>query len=475
MDLATRTRRRTGLVAALSCLVVAAGCRGGEPALGPRPDILLISLDTLRADRLSCYGYERATSPVIDGFAAEGVRFANVHAPSSNTTPSHMSMFTGLDPMAHAVHPTRAANKVGQTLSAQIPTLPELLRDAGYQTASFSDRGGLPAAVGFGRGFDHVHSRWEPLRQKVATAAQWLRGADPERPLFLFFHTYEIHSPYLPPDGFHGRFVDPAYDGPFRERYDELARLDLKSAWDKKGQFLAGWAGLSKLDAAFASALYDEGIAYADDRLRVLWQQWSRERDADDTLLILLSDHGEEFLEHKNLGHRLSVHAELVRVPLIVRGPGVGRGVVETPVSLTGLLPTVLDLLQLDGPAGQFPSFAPLVRDPTAELDAGPVYTQMDSKLNWRFEAVADGDLRLLRVTHFDDVRLELYDWSADPEEQRDLAAERPADVERLGALLDRRLERNQALQQHFRPGGELVLSDEELRELEALGYAGDG
>lgn len=459
--------------AAVLLAALAAACSpGAEGGAARRPDILLVSVDTLRADRLSCYGNPNATTPFLDRMASEGARFERALAPATNTTPSHMSLFTGLDPMTHGVHPARPSNKPTAALSERVRTLPQVLRAAGWRTAAFTDRGGLPPSVGFGRGFEHLRSEWESLAAKVDAVGAFLAAAPAEEPLFLFFHTYEVHAPYLPPPGFHGRFAPPGYAGRFAKRYENLAGLPVDKAWDQKAFFLAEFDGMGDEDVAWLSAVYDEGVAYADSQLARLWELWTAARGADETLLVVLSDHGEEFREHDGLGHHVSLHTELVRVPLIFRGPGVGRGVVEAPVSLTSVLPTLLEYLGLPVRERlQSPSLLPALERPGAPGELGPVFAQTDNKRNLRLESVLAGDLRLLRVTRPGSKELRLFDWSADPAEARDRAAERAADVERLERLLDARLAECEELRERLGPNPERVLSEREIAELKGLGY----
>ncbi len=459
----------------LAALALLASC-AREPApdgAGARPDVLLVSLDTLRADRLSCYGNTNATSPFLDSLAAEGVRFASAHAPSTNTTPSHMSLFTGLDPMTHGVHEARPSNKPTAALRPAVRTLPQLLHAAGWRTAAFTDRGGLPPSLGFGRGFEHLRSEWESLEDKVDALGEFVRRASDE-PLFVFFHTYEVHAPYLPPRDLHGRFAAQDYAGRFRKRYENLVDLPVEKAWEQKAHFLSKPEDLDADDVRWLSALYDEGVAHADRELARMWELWSAARDPARTLVVVLSDHGEEFLEHQELGHK-SLHAELVRVPLIVRGPSIGRGVVEQPVSLTGVHATLLDLLGLPVPPhAQAESFAALLREPADAAAAAalpPVFTQADNKLHRRVESVAVGSFRLLRTTVRDEESLALFDWTTDPFEQRDVAAQHPERVAELVALLDRRRAECDHLRTALGPAPEQRLTDEEIAELRALGY----
>ena len=463
---------RTALALAwVLAIGLATGC---EPAGLDQPaDLLLISLDTLRADRLSCYGYGRPTSPELDRIAESGVLFREVHAPSGNTKPSHMSLFTGLDPLAHDVRPVRLHAPERPALSAQIATLPELLHGAGYQTASFTDRGGLPPSAGFGRGFDFEHAEWEPLPKKINAVKRYLKTVDSDRPLLLFFHTYETHAPYLPPGPYRGKFTDAEYKGLFRQRYADLAGSPMAEFWREKGKFLREWPEMNSRDIEFISRLYDEEIAWTDHNVGKLLRVWDQARDRANTLLVILSDHGEAFHEHGRLGHQRSLYAELMRVPLLISGPGVAQGlVVEQPISLTGVLPTVLELLGLESPETQVSSFAELARGGSAPIEA--IYSQMGNRGIELFESVTVDELRLLRSTDGETVKLELFDWTRDPMELHDLAAERAADVNRLEALLDQRKRAASEYRERFPPGIERAPSAVEEREIEGLGYTGD-
>jgi arylsulfatase A-like enzyme len=467
--LAGTTRVGTACLILVAALI--AGCDETPPA--QPADVLLISLDTLRADRLSCYGYPFETSPQLDALAEAGVRFHEVHAPSGNTKPSHMSLFTGFDPLAHDVRPVRLNAPVRPALSADVPTLPELLKRAGYQTASFTDRGGLPPSAGFGRGFEFERAEWEELPKKINAVKRYLKTAKPKLPLFLFFHTYEPHAPYLPPGPHRGKFTDADYKGPFRQRYADLAGSSMSEFWREKGKFLREWPEMDERDVEFISKLYDEEIAWTDQNVGRLLRVWDQARDRANTLLIVLSDHGEAFHEHDRLGHQRSLYAELMRVPLLISGPGLAPNtVVEQPVSLTGVLPTILELLGLESLETQVMGFAELARG--GALESEPIYSQMGNRGLELFESVIVDDLRLLRSSDGETVKLELFDWASDKAEQHDLADKRAADVERLLGLLDERNREAGELRKRFPPGTEKALTLEEEREIEGLGYTGE-
>ena len=408
----------------------------------------------------------------LDRVAARGVRFASAHAPSQHTAPSHMSLFTGLDPMGHQVRNPSGPDSPLAVLHEDLTTLPELLQRGGYRTVAVTDRGNLQPAMGFDRGFDRHEAFLDELPRKLKLVREVLEGEPADEPLFLFFHTYAIHSPYLPKGRFHGLFTDPAYGGTFRERYDAIAPLPPLDAWGESKDFLKTWEGMDETDVAWLSDLYDEGIAYADDQIGRLWQLWSRHRDPEDTLLVITSDHGEEFWEHGALGHRRGLYRELVHVPLILDGPDLGSGVVAQPVALTGLFATLLEYLDLPCPEVQVDSFLPLALDPGAPLDPGPVYGQaVGSRRAGQYEAVSEAELRLVRRAGQRGGGSALYPWTPTYAPEVDAAAERPQDVERLQALLNQRRLEGIALQRKYPPGRGATRGEELLRELSALGY----
>lgn len=443
-----------------------------------RPDVVLISLDTLRSDHLSTYGYERATSPNFDLLAQQGVLFEAAHAPASNTAPSHMSFFTGLDPHAHGVHPVTASHAAADarqpvtSLHPDLPTLPEVLQAHGWSTTGLLDDGFLLKSMGFERGFDRVHNKRTTLVQKLDKLEGFLQRWDRDEPQFLFFHTYEPHSPYLPPRQYHGRFTHADYDGEFRMRYERLLDLPLKSAWNAKGHFLDS-KGLPEPDSLeFLRGLYDEGIAYTDWGLGEFWRLWSEHRDASNTLLVIVSDHGEGFGEHGHLGHSYGLRMELLRVPLLIIGPGLTPGRVSDPVGLVELMPTMLELLGLPAVPSSGPSFAPLAR--LQAMDSGRAVHSQFSRINGVDDSITLNGLRLLRTESRAEVKLALFDLKADPFEANDLAAERGPSVQGLLKLLDRRRAEAETWRKRYPAGNGSTLSKEDEEDLRALGYLGE-
>ncbi|MFT5285436.1 MAG: arylsulfatase A-like enzyme [Planctomycetota bacterium] len=452
-----------------SLLLIAGSTISCGPSAPAKDDILLISLDTLRSDHLSSYGYRRETSPFLDKLASEGARFAEAHSSASNTAPSHMSLLTGLDPLAHGIRPVGGAREKVTGLSPRSPILAEILKSVGYQTVGIADNGYVMTSMGFDRGFEYFDNQRTSLPQKLTMLSVKLKEVDPDKPLFVFFHTYEPHAPYLPPPPFHGRFTSESYTGPFRKRYDDLASLPVHVAWKQKGDFLKTWEGMSEVDLDFLRGLYDEGIAYTDSRIKRLWSIWSRRRNPEKTLLIIVSDHGEGFNEHGQLGHKYGLYSELLRVPLIVRGPGIQPIVIEQPVSLTDVVPTILDYLQLPSSTMQGESFLSLMRGNDSESQRFAV-SQLNAKRGLHDSIVSD-NLHLMRWNRPEGNKLDLFDNTVDRAEKVNSADARKADVTRLEKTLEQRRELGETHHERYPNLVNGELSEQDRVDLEALGY----
>lgn len=318
--------RVPAILAACWFLVAFVGCDGG-----PRPpNLILVSVDTLRADHLGAYGYSRDTSPFLDELARSGVVFERAFAQVPGTLPSHMSMFTGLYPAQHDVYPPDAV------LSSAIPTLPELLRAHGYRTGGFTEGGYVSGFYGFSRGFDSfddaVVRGSRLLERTMEEGLGFLDRVGPDEPFFLFLHTYAVHDPYAPPEEYRPLFWSAEPPEVFEPTGPNLVAVN------------RGLRSVSAEQVRYFEALYDAGIRYADDQLRRLWKRVRERGLAERTILVITSDHGEEFLEHGHLVHEQN-YVETTHVPLIVVGPGLTPGTrVEAPVESIDLAPTLLDL-----------------------------------------------------------------------------------------------------------------------------------
>lgn len=445
------------MVLAAAALVLLGACPGPRR----RPNVVLIVVDTLRADRLGCYGYSRPTSPAIDALATRSVRFERAYAPASWTSPSVVSLLTGRYPSGHGV------TKVIVWLQDEIPTLAEVLREAGYATSAVVSNIFLNPRLNFHQGFeqfdesegrhDHQVDSMPGVTAKGVAAIEALAGK--EKPFFLFLHYMDPHYDYLP----HPEF---GFAAPRAGRLD--GTQEIRTIWEMLD-------GLTPEELGFLGDLYDGEVSHTDEGVARVLAAIRKQGIDDDTIVVFVADHGEDLLEHGWLGHGRSLYDNLVRVPLLVRPAAGGPAprTVEQAVSTTSVMATILDLAGVAaGEIGlQAPSLLPEMQGERRSNDAFCEVDQVPIKESrWQPEthqkAVVVGHLKLIR----DDPtgRLELYDLKSDPGETSDIAAANPDLVRRLQALLEQRIALSRA------PGtGQLAgdLPEEDLQRLEALGY----
>jgi choline-sulfatase len=423
-----------------------------QPVRRPR-NVILYLVDALRADHLGCYGYGRPVSPRVDAFAREAALFRHTVAQSSWTRPAATTLLTGLFPRTHGVNGRR------DILSGQAVTLAERLRERGYQTAGFVTNGNVARSFGLGQGFD----TYELLLQKHsaatdvnAKAADWLRARPGDAPFFLYLHTVEPHAPYSPPLPFRQRFA-PAVRDEGLTRMNFLRRL-------AEGRI----AATPELRQTMLD-LYDAEIAANDAAFGELLDLLARRGILDDTVIVFVSDHGEEFLEHGGWEHGRTLHAEMLDVPLIVRVPGMSGKVVQRQAQQADVAPTVLALLGLpDAPGMDGRSLAPWI---SGDGPAGEDRTET-AAFSWldqhglRAAAVTTPDWRLIE-DRLPTPRRALYDRLADPGERRDLMAERAVRAGYLRA----RLRAEERLRKGRLRAGQATPDSELQKQLEALGY----
>ncbi len=438
--------------------------------------MILISLDTLRADHLGAWGYARPTSPFLDALAAGGVRFSRAFSQSPKTAPSHMSVFTGAFPLDHGAHFDYAtAPPTVHPVRDEIPTLPELMLRAGYRSAAWTGGGQVSYAAGFARGFHDFNSSLGKLEpQKMESIRRWFRK-HADRPCFLFLHTYQIHDPYLPPPPYDALFADPSYDGwvvADRERlasggdrgWDTLHTAFWRKTGSAVDTSLIGPADLQRL-----VDLYDGGIRFTDDVLRGFFEGLHADGLLDETLVVVFSDHGEEFLEHGGVLHEM-LYRETLHVPLIFYWPGhlpVGK-VVEAQVPLVDLHATLLELAGIDrGEPTEARSLLPLI-----EAGGRPSDRAVYSEEPWSHLEGSHRSLRTGEYTVYDHDRgrVELFESRSDPLEGQDLAGDRPDLVASLlaaaAAFTDHRAAAAPPSATSARE-----LSPEDIEALRALGY----
>ncbi|MDP6538925.1 MAG: sulfatase [Planctomycetota bacterium] len=310
-----------------------------EPVLdapGPsaeRPNVVLIVVDTLRADALGCYGNPRNVSPNIDDLARAGVRFADPLSAATWTLPSHTSIMTSLFPPQHGL-----LNR--ERLPETVETLAEVMRAAGYQTAAVTEGIFVTPRFGLDQGFDSFEVNAWRIERTAALALDHL--SDVRGPTFLYWHTFQPHAPYDSVERFRDEFVRP-YDGGLGlpVRNGDWTRLE-----ELQGE-------LTDEDMGYLRDLYDAEVAYTDEQVGRLLRGLRAKPGGEHTLVVVTSDHGEAFDEHGVWGHGTSTHREQSQVPLILWQPGrfEGGGVAEHPVHTLDIAPTIAAAVGLERPA----------------------------------------------------------------------------------------------------------------------------
>lgn len=451
---------------------VALAARTPSPA---RPDVLLILVDALRPDHLGAYGYARDTSPAIDSLAADGIVFQQAVSQSTFTKSSVASLLTARFPYQHGVYwgsrtedPEFPGAVTSDLLPAEEHTLAEALHDAGYLTSAWVQNSHIRGFMGFAQGFIEYHDQQGGIERINRRFLRALRGKAGRFPAFTYLHYIDLHDPYLP---------EPPYDtlfggGPISEGTSEgvYAGVDL-AEW---GAFLQavrdGGKRLSAAEVAQLEAYYDGQIRYVDDRIGALLAELRRRGRYENTLIVLVSDHGDAFMEHGFISHSTTPYEELVRVPLIVKLPGSAHAGAEVPdpVRLIDVMPTVLDLLGVPAPPGIAGcSLRPLWEGgerPTSRPEAcAEAVIEIAEDGAYPVVAIRAGGFKYI---HHEEGGDELYDLARDPGETDNVIATALPEAERLreralavvaarAALANERIELDAAT----------------IRELKALGY----
>ncbi len=480
-----------------------------------RPDVVLVVSDTLRADRLGCYGYTRPTSPHLDAFAADAVLFEQAISPGPWTVPAHASIFTGQCPSRHGA----SVAKGGCWLQDRFATLAERLRDHGYQTVALSNNLYVSPVTNITQGFeDYV----EPYRLSLASrgslykfaklacasggplgpvlgrwfsheaggsptveiARRWLGRRDRSKPFFLFVNLMEAHLPYEPPAAYRKAFVPPA----------DLSR----SYWIDQSlpavyeYILTGKPIYTDRDLRILSDLYDARVRQLDDCFAELMRVLAGETDLDRTLVIVVSDHGENLGEHRLMGHQFCVYDTLLRVPLLLRCPtAVAPGRVDRMVQTSDLFPTILGWVGAEATPSDQVTARHLFADATppsdsvrpnvvAEYLCPPIWPielvrQRHPLLDptpWLFRrwALYDRQWKLIVTS---DGRTELYDRSSDPRELRNLVVSHRREASRLKQRFAQWRRSLTPDDREGQTGGEKrpVLNPEQRQRLRSLGY----
>jgi arylsulfatase A-like enzyme len=405
---------------------------------------------------MSLYGYERDTTPGLEALAREAVVFDEFFNAGGATLLSHATLFTSLYPGAHGVDNRTPIRRSERTLA-------EVLHARGYRTAGFSDVVWLTRKYGFAQGFDHYDDAGGNLAGILPRVDRWLERRGDE-PFFLFLHLFDVHSshgrlPYDSPEGANERYTRDylgMFDGCRGGLCATLYLADIQRRI-RHGETTLG-DELPAEDLAYIVGLYDGGIRYVDDHLAAWFEQLRRKGLWENTLLVVLSDHGEEFGEHGNVLHgHGTAYEEFVHIPLLLKLPGSRHGGhrVGGLASMIDVMPTVLDVLGIDPPVrAQGRSLLPLI-------EAGePLREHLGVT-----DAVRSDRWKLVES------RPELYDLAADPAERENRYEGHPEVVAELEAVR-REIERsNEAAKPGGAPAGATPLSPEEKERLRALGY----
>jgi arylsulfatase A-like enzyme len=452
------------------------------------PDVLLVVLDTVRADRLASYGHARPTGRGLRAlFEATGVLFEDVTAPASWTWPSHASLFTGEYPWVHgadyATDEAGALERWGLAvtpMSPDLPTLAERFAAGGYRTVSLAGNAWLDPELGLVRGFEQART-FDDERALVRAAKDVMEGDD-DRPLLLFLNFTQAHGPYterpFPWVEPHRVSLHPASAPAWLRPYlqaGELRSVDLAIRADGAPlngyqRYLAGSLEIPAEGFELLLALYDGEVAHSDLLFRAALEHWIDGR-AERSIVAVTSDHGEAFGEHGLIEHGGHLYPEVLRVPLVLAAPGrLPAGVrVREPVQMHDLHATLLDLAGIESPPG---SLVPIVGGAKRR---GPILASATPRRDWA--RAAGGRLaeswRYYRsgdhaIVSRSDGSLELYDVARDPTMTRDLAVDDPG----LASALAREAEPHFRAKASPRERAPLRPSPRALERLRALGYA---
>ena len=431
-DAAMGSRKRWCLLAAL--LLSTAACERSPE----QPNLLLIAVDTLRADHLGAYGYGRPTSPAIDALLAESVLFEDVQSSSAWTLPSFASLMTSLHPATHGCRNFHSG------LSASRTTLAEILAEAGYETGAVVSHTFMDERYGLHQGFDDydqdlVEIDMSRSHEAVTSpavlerATAWLEARSGERPWFLWAHFFDPHEPYRRHPGVTERFGDTPLDR------------------------------------------YDGEIAFTDAHIGKLLERADAEARGRETVVVFVTDHGEEFGEHGLFGHGRSLHREVTRLALGIRAPGVAAKRVAEPVHAVDLLPTLLELLAVPAPP-ELPlaglSLVPVLEGRSAALLGRPLAAEIAFHRNAVGASYRVGRWKLFEHHPPEGpTRRRLFDVVEDVGETRDLAARHPERVRELAGALAQSLREWGALGRELGPPRSVRIGDAEVEQLRALGY----
>jgi len=454
----THKESRSRLQTLAACLLGFALIGGGiffwrqasEPSASAPLNVLIVLVDTLRADHLGHHGYPRDTSPRIDQFAENATAFMNHYSQAPRTGPAVASLFTGLHPLSHgAINPLSRWNAMG-TLASEKTTLAEILEGAGYENHGIVGNPNVSPRFGFGQGFD----TYEVLPDNTSPD---LSDLPLDEPFFAYLHFMEPHSPYQAPKPYDDLFTDPQYSGPVDGSHGQLDRI------------VAGKLSLDDADKGHLVALYDQEIRNFDKQFGELLDQLDERGLSDRTIVVLVSDHGEELLDHGSALHGYTLYEEQLHVPFVIHDPRSDRSrVIRGRTQHVDLLPTLLDLLDIEHKA-DLPgrSLAETVTGQETELgDSAPVFALASLKAvrTVKGYSLLMDDWKWIEFSI--PKKSALYHIKSDGEESKDLSEERPLVAARLRKELERLIYTTPTAKPSL-----IDLTESEKSRLRALGY----
>jgi arylsulfatase A-like enzyme len=424
-----------------------------------RPNVILIVIDTLRADHLGCYGYHRNTTPNIDKLADNSFLFNNAVATAPWTLPSIASILTSQYPCVLGIR-----DKINK-IDDRFPLLSEELKIHNYITCGIVSHVLVSMRLGFGKGFDHYIEKEEAdhkgtSSREVTNMALSFLKENHRKPFFLFLHYFDPHYNYL----LHERYnYYPSYKGSIRSGHP------IGNLWHRRST-------LTEDDIKYLISLYDSEISYTDEHIGILIDELKRMSIDDNTIVIITADHGEEFMERGWIGHTITLHQELVRVPLIMKFPEYKERTIDTPVSLIDILPTVYKHLDLQIPDTLEGTALDLDRPDT--IPTKPVFSETFNPQIHRKEQVEPISFRSIQLGRrklIYDQRKDMiqdFDLSSDPLEQNNLASQESDENRLLRGLLSKWIK---YVSSKTKDGPIHDQSDlftpEQRKQLESLGY----
>lgn len=447
------------LAAVASLLMLSPAQAGAAP-----PNVILILVDAMRADKLGPYGYTaRNTTPNLNRFASRGVVFENTISQAGWTVPSVASLFTGVDPQAHRVLRYNNTNRVEMdALSLDHQTIAEQFKGAGYSTSAFMKSIVVDSGRGFSQGFDlfevvkphQNQADGDSARELTDAVLLWLEQQKTAgKPFFTYIHYMDTHSPYKAPEPYYSKYRAAYYAGPISG-----AHMQIENDYKKPGKVPAPEDILQTL------ALYDSEIEYWDSQFGRLMQALVGSGMDPNTIVVVTADHGEAFWEHgANVFHE-HLYQENIHIPFIVKGPGVKVGRLSHWAQSIDIAPSLADLAGV--PKGQHwmgRSQAAVMRG-TGAAPLLPVYAEYSEKRT----LIEQSGMKLLLG---DPAGPMLFDLKKDPQERNNLAATQPDVVNRLKALIDARAAEGKALAANFSNEEKTEMSPEQIQQLCALGY----